>query len=428
MAVDASGILVGNPATSRGATSGENQYRLKRVTIDEIYSQGCDAAYFSYMCDANSKKMSTKGVSNVIKQMNFRVLEDDVLPHRIEVSGAHSDSTTTINVDSGKAFPVQGIIRNERTGEQLLVKSIATNALTVVREYGTTAAAAMLDNDTLRIIGVGMSETSKPIPSIQTRVTSRDNMMQLFGRPIDLSKVRDHTSNYGKSEQMRQEHNTRWNFLRDVEQAFMFGEMVDDRQGDGDVKDSSLTDRRCLTGGFTWYIEQFASQNIFDFNGHASFDDLMDILYQLNRDKPSGGKRYPSHSKMTQKRNYQDHKMTALCGHKVVSAFAKLIQRSLETTMMQHEYGFVVTRIRTPYGTLDLFWHRWLDGPYEDNMLIVEPTRVFSKTHEGFDYGIEDVTPKDQPRRITKELSAIKGFAMANPSFHGWARGITSIS
>lgn len=428
MPVDAANTITGNPATTRGANSGENQYRLKRVTIDEIYAQGCDAAFFSYLCDSNSKRMKTKGVSNTIKQMNYRILEDDFLPHRIAVnnSGGYGANVTQITVDNGKAFPVQGIIKNERTGEQMLVRSVAGNVVTVVRAYGTTAAAQINDNDVLRIVSTGLSETSKPIPSIQTRVTARENMLQLFARPIDLSKVRDHTSNYGKSEQLRQEHNTRWTFLRDVEMAFMFGEMLDDRQGS--AKDGALTDRRCLTGGFTWYLQQYASQNILSVNGALSWDTFVDFLYSLNKDKPMGGKNYPSHSKQMQKKNIQGHRMVALCGHKVVRAWSKLIESKLQTQMMEHEYGFVVTRVRTPFGYVDLFWHRWMDGPYDDDMLIVEPTRVFSKTHEGFDFGIEDVTPKDEPRRITRELSAIKGFAMANPNFHGWIRGIQSIT
>jgi len=430
MPADASKIMTGNPATTRGVTSGENDYRLKRVTIDDIFAVGADSAFFSYMCDANARRMGTKGVSQTIKQMNYNILEDTYLPHRIQVnnSSGYNDKATAIVVDMGKIFRPQTVVKNERSGEQMLVRSVSGNTVTFIRGYGTTAAAAINDNDTLRILSTALSETSKPLESIQTRVTRRENMMQLYAEPIDLSKLRDHTSEYGAKEQLRQENNTRWNFFRSLELSFLFSEMLDDRQGASDVKDSALKDRRCLTGGFTWYLQQFASQNIHDFNGHMSWNDFVEILYDLNKDKPTGGKKRPSHSKTAQKKNYSKHRMVALCGHKTAMAFSKLIERSLQTKMMEHEYGFVVDRARTPFGSVDLYWHRWMDGPYEDNILLVEPSRIFAKTHEGFDFGIENVTNPDEPRRIKRELSCIKGFGMANPEFHGWIRGVQSIS
>ncbi|MDK2821846.1 MAG: hypothetical protein PWP31_1811 [Clostridia bacterium] len=60
---------------------------------------------------------------------------------------------TSVVVDNGSYFRVGMLVKVPRTGEVMLVTAVSTNTLTVVRGYGETTAALLVDNDPLLIIG-----------------------------------------------------------------------------------------------------------------------------------------------------------------------------------------------------------------------------------------------------------------------------------
>ncbi len=89
---------------------------------------------------------------------------------RINNGGGYNDSDLTFTVDSpGGSYVKAGfIIQVTRTGETMIVASSTSTAITVsARSWGATAAAALVDNDEILIIGPAYAESA----SLQSAIT-----------------------------------------------------------------------------------------------------------------------------------------------------------------------------------------------------------------------------------------------------------------
>ena len=94
---------------------------------------------------------NTRAASNP----KFSWMEDDLKARwdAINNGAGYNDAATSIVVDNGAYFIVGDVVKVPRTGEVLFVTAVNTNTLTVTRGFGTTAAAALVDNDPLVIVG-----------------------------------------------------------------------------------------------------------------------------------------------------------------------------------------------------------------------------------------------------------------------------------
>jgi len=99
----------------------------------------------------------------------FQWLEDHYGARYCKVSGTYSTSNVTITVtgagtSSANIFTVGDLIKNQRTGEVMLVATIASSTTITIaatgRSFGSTAAAAGADGDELYIVGNVNEENS----------------------------------------------------------------------------------------------------------------------------------------------------------------------------------------------------------------------------------------------------------------------------
>src|SRR5690554_3397330 len=106
-------------------------------------------------------KIAKKNIRTA-KSYKVEWLEDDIGARwdAINKVAGYNDSATAIDVDNGDYFTAGDIVKVPRTGEVMSVTSVATNEITVVRGFGTTAKAALVDNDPLVIIGNANEEGS----------------------------------------------------------------------------------------------------------------------------------------------------------------------------------------------------------------------------------------------------------------------------
>lgn len=95
------------------------------------------------------------GRSKPAENPKFSWMEDDLGARwdAVNNGAGYASGATTIAVDNGDYFSAGDIVKVPRTGEVILVTAVATNDLTVTRGYGVTAAAALVDNDPIVIIG-----------------------------------------------------------------------------------------------------------------------------------------------------------------------------------------------------------------------------------------------------------------------------------
>lgn len=105
---------------------------------------------------------------------------------RVSATYNNSDDPVTISVtgagsSSAYIFTVGDVIKNARTGENLLVATIASaTTITATRAFGTTAAAAGAAGDGLFIIGSVSEENAGARNANATQSTPITNYTRLF--------------------------------------------------------------------------------------------------------------------------------------------------------------------------------------------------------------------------------------------------------
>lgn len=112
----------------------------------------------------------------------FHWFEEDVAGcwTAINHAAGYDNDDTDIVVDDETLFKPKDVIKNTRTGEQMLVTAVttATHTLTVIRGYGSTAAAAMTDNDDIVRLGNALEQNSSAPESNLRQPTKITNYTQ----------------------------------------------------------------------------------------------------------------------------------------------------------------------------------------------------------------------------------------------------------
>lgn len=137
----------------------------------------------------------------------FSWMEDVYGGRYAKVSGTYSASGgVTITVTGAGSSPayiftVGDVIKNVRTGENMLVATIgSTTTITVAsggRAFGTTSAAAGADADGLLIVGNVNEENSAARNVNTTRSTKQSNYTQIYKTSIAVSGTEKEANLYG---------------------------------------------------------------------------------------------------------------------------------------------------------------------------------------------------------------------------------------
>ena len=149
---------------------------------------------------------------------------------KVGASYNSTDNAVTITVtgagsSSAYIFTVGDVIKNARTGENLLVASIASaTTITATRAFGTTAAASGASGDGLFIIGNANEENSGARNVNTTRSTPQTNYTQIFKTTIGLSNTEKEANLYGGKDLPYQRAKKGTEHALDIERAFWWGQ------------------------------------------------------------------------------------------------------------------------------------------------------------------------------------------------------------
>lgn len=122
---------------------------------------------------------------------------------RVGASYNSTDNDVTITVTGAGSSPayiftVGDVIKNARSGENLLVVTIAsTTTITADRAFGTTAAAAGLAGDGLFIVGNVNEENGGARNVNSTQANKESNYCQIFKTTIAVSGTENAAKLYG---------------------------------------------------------------------------------------------------------------------------------------------------------------------------------------------------------------------------------------
>jgi len=304
---------------------GGNDGVLAARVVKDVHSKIMDLEPDKAPLTLLSRMASTKAVHQPV----FDVHEDDLIPNLDRANGAQTASSTTIDVDNGTYWFPNSLGKVQRTNETFLVTSISTNALTVVRSNGSTAAAAILDNDQLTIIGPAALEGASIEAAKSTLVTEVTNYTEIFRWPVALVGTLAASELYGGKEMARLHRTSGIMHAVQIELANLFGEQAQITSGD--------TTRRS-TGG----IIPFISTNSTDYGGTWNFNTFSSDTETMFR--------------------YGRKKKVMFAARGVVTSIDQEAFSNTERMESSVTFGITTSRLRTTHGELNLITHNKLEG------------------------------------------------------------------
>jgi hypothetical protein len=169
-------------------------------------------------------------------------LEDSLLPNTdvIDEDSFSPDGTTatTFGVANGSYFLAGDQVRPEGSGEILLVESVSGNELTVVRGYGGTSAGALVDGQTLHILGNAALEGADTPAARFTNRVRKQNYAQIFTAGVEVSGSQLAATTIGIEDELQYQMQERLReLIRDLENCVINGVApAADVQGSGTVR------------------------------------------------------------------------------------------------------------------------------------------------------------------------------------------------
>jgi hypothetical protein len=272
----------------------------------------------------------------------FKALEDDVLPRFDAVAGA-GGTAVTFNVATGTKFNKNDIIIATRTGEQMIVASVAGNAVTVTR--GGTPVA-LIDLDEILIAGSAQPEgdlsripvSANPVPILNyTQILRRS--WELTGTAYASENESDpHDWDY-QAAKIGIEHK------RDIERTLLFGVPSKATASNGQAIRT--------TGGLFYWLKT----NAMDAGGGFSEDEFNAFSRQVFK--------------------YGAKRKIAMGSPLATSVLNTFPMSKVRIGQSEKKYGINVTTFVSPFGELGLVTNWELEGAkYGGVLAIYDPANV----------------------------------------------------
>lgn len=207
--------------------------------------------------------------SKPVSDSKFRWFEQSLPQSYVQVNNVTGYTATDTNIVVDDAKPVRAgtVLKNITTGEQIRVTAsdTSTNTLTVQRGWGTTAAAAIADNEVLVIVGDAFLDVSLPT-AITTEPVEKYNYTQTFREPITMTETAAATDTYPEGNDFKTKREVALRVHKEkIEKAFIWGEPKEDLTGQVPVT---------ATGGLNYFI----TSNVVNAGGALTETEFQDFV------------------------------------------------------------------------------------------------------------------------------------------------------
>lgn len=216
------------------------------------------------------KRLSGKVFKKEILSHKYEWTERDLRPILSTVVNQVSQSAVSVTVLDAGVFNEHDVVENRRTGERLRVTAVAGGVLlTVERGFQSTSAlgSALIEGDTLVRVGVAAPEGAGSRPSITLGAEDFYNYTQTFTDTVFMSDSQYKGFVHGDE--------TQTDAISRIQQELMEGLHL-----------SLFTGRRyrnsaqkiSTMGGMKYFVDTYATDNIIDFGGLATWSTDTSVL------------------------------------------------------------------------------------------------------------------------------------------------------
>ena len=338
-----------------------------------------------------TKRLSTKPTINPI----FHWLEDELQAKWSKVSTAEANvAATDLVVSDIELFRVGFLVKVPRTGEIMRVTdvTVSTDTITVKRSFGTTAAAAILENDPIVILGSAEAEGGLATTPLSVVTSTIFNYTQIFKTAVQLSKTQEASELYGGSDRAYQRLKKGIEHAVDLERAAWFGEKAEDTTGSTPVRS---------TGGVMSFIETNAVS--YDASNSLTEDNFeKEFLEGLFR--------------------YGSSKKTLFASSRVISVINSWGRDKIQTVVGEETYGLKIYRYISAHGELNIVKHQLFEGAVYGKMgvaLDLDAGEVAWRPLSGRDTKLRTgIEPNDADYYLDEYITE-GGFQIKLPKVHG---------
>ena len=318
----------------------------------------------------------------------------------INNGAGYADSATSLVVDNGAYFAEHFIFQVTRTGENIRVVSVSGNTLTVVRSVGDTAAAAIVDNDELYIIGIAQPEGDTSRPSRSNNPTKLTNYMQIQREPWDITGTALSSQNQTAPHDWTLQE--KWHGIehaKNIELTALLGDSSEDTSG---------SQPRRTTKGVVKHI----TTNVTDASGALSETEFNTFTRSMAR--------------------YGARNRTLFASALVTGVLNTFATGKLQTAPGNTTYGLNVMHYVSNFGRLDVVYHPLLEGAtYGGYALALDMSEVKYVYLGGGPGGDRDTHINrniQEPDRDGRkdELLTECGIVLGHEKKHGKLIGVTS--
>lgn len=332
----------------------------------------------------------------VCNSPKFEWLEDDLQQKwdAINCVAGYASGITDIVVDNSEYFTVGDIVKVPRTGECLRVTVVttATDTLTVLRAFGETSAAAIIDNDVLVIIGNANAEGADTPNLTSIQESANYNYTQIFRTAVGATETEKASETYGGNDldytraKKGKEHRI------DIERAFKFGERKEYTTSTKPVR----TTRGILAS---------ISTNVTNVDGaltKAALDSFCETAFQ-----------YGSDTKV------------CLASGLMLTAISTIAGESIQTHSGEETFGLAIKEYITPHGTLNLVHDKGLESSYNGTGIVIDLENVKYRFLKGRDTKLKtNVQGNGEDQQIDEYITEA-GLQVSLEKTHAYIKGIT---
>jgi hypothetical protein len=282
---------------------------------------------------------------------------DDTFRTLIDLAAGYDGNAVTLKVDDATVFMKGNIIMNTRTMEHMMVDADpddTANTIHVIRGYGETAAAAIINDDPLIRLANASAEISNAPGSRSTQPGELWNAVQMIRDAYEVSEQNEkEKKKYGKSERGRLNKNTLKIHRKSLERTILWGE----RHYDATNKDANTM------GGL---LTTFIKTNVYNAGGTLTESKLYEF------DEMAAGA------------SDSDSKVL-VCSPRVITVVNKLFAAKINPTQFVKKWGMNLKTITLPHASYYLVESKALSDDFAFEAVSVDMDNIEVKIFAGED-------------------------------------------
>lgn len=287
--------------------------------------------------------------------------EDQHISGRTLNQGLKNSTDSPLTVNDGSSYIAGVILIVETTGEYLYVTGVVGNALTVIRGFAGTVAAAIADQAGIQRVGTANEEGAAAPVAVVNLGFPVFNYVQLFRNTWSLTGTTQAVEYYTGPQSAKSKRDASLFHAEDIERSLIFG------KASLGVKNGQPF--RTMNG-----LDAYIKTNVTIAGASTNYKQL-DTFFQGIFSKNIKGK---------------PNERIAFGGNVALSVLNDVarIEGRIEISVGQTDFGLNVNRWVTPYGNVTLMTHPlFVESPvWTKDLRIYHPgaitTRWLRRTHE----------------------------------------------